>query len=157
MLTAARVKTAVTAALPVSHSRSSRSSSRGIAAPTAAQLAGGRQRQRHQARRPPLPPLPLAASASAASAAAAAAAAATASAAAEPTITTATLETKLGPLKIRPLTKEDAAAAAVVLVRAFTANGSSLPLADVEEWLFGALEESSETVVLVAELVPENK
>ena len=45
-----------------------------------------------------------------------------------------------------------------MLTRAFTANGSSPPLADVEEWLSAALDEasSSETAVLVGELVPED-
>ena len=145
-----------------SSSRNSRgNSSRGrgfvvavVASPRGGIVDGGR---RGQVR--PRPPLPLppsrpavviaASPASAPSTAAAAAVAAAAAAAASTPI-----ETKLGPVTIRPLTKEDSVAASVVLVRAFAANGSSPPLADVEEWLEGALQPSSETAVLVAQLVP---
>lgn len=150
MLTVARSSKTIAAALP--ESRSGRSSSSGGNARAAASIAsisngGGRQQRRRR-------PTPASAVAAASSAAAAAAASSETSA---PLAPTAAIQTKLGPLTVRPLAEADLAAAAVVLTRAFTANGSSPPLADVEEWLSAALDKaSSETAVLVGELVPED-
>lgn len=155
MLTAARSNKAVAAAALLPESRHSCCSRRrggsSAAAAAAASIArsGGRQRRKVLRPRPLLVPSLAPSRQAAASAIASAAAAAG---------TTEPIETELGPLKVRPLLKEDLTAAVVVLTRAFAANGSSPPLSDVEEWLSAALDNpSSETAVLVAELVPNDK
>lgn len=156
MLMIARASKTVAAALP--ESRRGRSSSSGGNARAAASIAstangGGRQqRRRRETLRPP-PPTP-----SLLRAASSAAAAAAASSETPAPLAPTAIQTKLGPLTVRPLAEADVTAAAVVLTRAFTANGSSPPLADVEEWLSAALDKaSSETAVLVGELVPEDR
>ena len=151
MLTVSLSSKTVAAALSESRSGSRSSSSSGGSALAAAAMIAGRQRRRATLQPSLVRGVPILASRPAAAVVSASAASAATSASAP------TIQTKLGPLTVRPLAEADVTAAAVVLTRAFTANGSSPPLADVEEWLSAALNTSSETAVLVGELVPEDK